>query len=113
MGAQGAAMDARADKESADEEAAPHFSRDFEQLPNGEIIWNASLVLLHYLRGLPAEHFRGQRVLGLGSGLGHLGFRLAKLGAHVPITEQEKCIPFLRETLAELSEKEGAPDIGS
>merc|ERR1719310_522226 len=88
-------MDEQAEHDASKREAAPHFDKDFEKLPNGEIIWNASLVLLHYFHGLPAEHFRGKRVLELGSGLGHLGFRLSKLGAHVTLTEQEKCIPFL------------------
>jgi len=78
------------------------------------MIWNASLVLLYYFRHkLPPDYLRGKRLLELGSGLGHLGFGLAKLGAHVTLTEQAKCIPPLHESLAEMSRLEGPPEVGS
>eukprot|EP00927_Polykrikos_kofoidii_P061243 TRINITY_DN56100_c0_g1_i1.p1 TRINITY_DN56100_c0_g1~~TRINITY_DN56100_c0_g1_i1.p1 ORF type:complete len:263 (+),score=52.74 TRINITY_DN56100_c0_g1_i1:110-898(+) len=89
--------------------ASPRFHYDFETLPSGEIIWNASLVLLHYFQSLPADTFRGKRILELGSGLGHLGFGLAKLGAHVVLSEQAKCIPHLHESLAEMVRTDGVP----
>merc|ERR1719408_375094 len=82
---------------------APHFDCDFEETPDGEFIWNASRVLLHHLEGVPASSRRspaGKRVLELGSGLGHLGYGLARLGAQVTCTERGKCLRALEESLA-------------
>lgn len=94
--------------------AAPHFKCDFEQLPNGTIIWNASRVLLHYLeKPANARALRGRRILELGSGLGHLGYGLARLGAHVTCTERGKIIPELQESIVELERAHGSvADVG-
>lgn len=87
-----------------------HFDCDFEELPDGTMIWNASRVLLQYLQAPErASKLRGRRVLELGSGLGHLGHGLALLGAHVTCTEQLKCLPELEASLKELDRHEGSP----
>merc|ERR1719359_1374189 len=100
---------------SVEEYKKPHFTRDFQELSDeGDVpyvIWNASLVLLHHFKDkLSPETLHGKRVLELGSGLGHLGFGLAKLGAHVTLTDQKKCIPDLHKSLAEMEAREGAPE---
>eukprot|EP00747_Dinoflagellata_sp_TGD_P178619 gnl/TRDRNA2_/TRDRNA2_27883_c0_seq1.p1 gnl/TRDRNA2_/TRDRNA2_27883_c0~~gnl/TRDRNA2_/TRDRNA2_27883_c0_seq1.p1 ORF type:complete len:252 (+),score=45.51 gnl/TRDRNA2_/TRDRNA2_27883_c0_seq1:123-878(+) len=92
---------------------APKFSCDFEETPDGEYIWNASRALLWYLQA-PETHpsLRGKRVLELGSGLGHLGYGIARLGAHVTCTEQAKGVPILEASLAELQKQHGAVGVG-
>eukprot|EP00929_Paragymnodinium_shiwhaense_P003136 TRINITY_DN103558_c0_g1_i1.p1 TRINITY_DN103558_c0_g1~~TRINITY_DN103558_c0_g1_i1.p1 ORF type:complete len:234 (-),score=55.39 TRINITY_DN103558_c0_g1_i1:59-760(-) len=106
-----AAADSRGDAAAAAEEAKPHFTRDFQELDReGDVIWNASLVLLYHFKSkLPPDAFKGKKVLELGSGLGHLGFGIAKLGADVTLTEQKRCIPALHHNLAEMEKKEGTP----
>merc|ERR1719359_1468248 len=99
---------------SVEEYKKPHFTGDFQELSDeGDVpyvIWNASLVLLHHFKDkLLPETLRGKRVLELGSGLGHLGFGLAKLGAHVTLTEQKKCCPALEQCLVDMAVKEGPP----
>ncbi|CAJ1332904.1 unnamed protein product [Effrenium voratum] len=89
---------------------APHFKYDFEERPDGSFIWHASLVLLHYLQAPErARQFRGRRVLELGSGLGHLGHGLARLGAEVTCTDQVKIMPVLQESLRQLDREHGSP----
>eukprot|EP00971_Amphidinium_carterae_P244815 4860707-Amphidinium_carterae.2 len=88
---------------------APVFDRDFEEREDGTIIWNASLVLLHYLQA-PERSPRGKRVLELGSGLGHLGYGLAKLGAHVTCTDLAKCIGDLEKSLEQLQRDSGTAE---
>lgn len=93
-----------------DEESPPRFTCDFEETPDGEYIWNASRVLLRYLQAPPrAGQFRGRRVLELGSGLGHLGHGLARLGAHVTCTDRGKAIPPLEASLLDQSRLIGDP----
>jgi len=94
-----------------DPRPAPHFTRDFEETPEGNFIWHASLVLLHYLQAPErARGIRGKRVLELGSGLGHLGHGLARLGAHVTCTDQAKCLPVLEGSLRELDGQHGTAE---
>jgi len=51
-------------------------------------LWTVSLLLLRYLEtDRDCGRWRGQRVLELGSGAGHLAVGLARLGAHVDATE--------------------------
>jgi len=67
---------------------SPPFVHDFQTLPNGELLWNASLVLLNYFqKELGTEYWKGKRVLEFGSGSGDLGFGLSLLGADVTCTE--------------------------
>mmetsp|Transcript_67100 Transcript_67100/g.148859 ORF Transcript_67100/g.148859 Transcript_67100/m.148859 type:complete len:212 (-) Transcript_67100:77-712(-) len=95
---------------SKEAEQATHFTCDFEERPDGNFIWHASLVLLKYLQEPErARQLRGRRVLELGSGLGHLGHGLARLGAHVTCTDQAKVVPVLEESLKELDAKDGPP----
>lgn len=89
-------------------EPAPHFTCDFEERPDGSFIWNASLVLMRYLQAPErAQRLRGRRVLELGSGLGHLGHGLARLGAHVTCTERGKILPELCASLRGLDAEFG------
>lgn len=88
---------------------APRFTCDYEELPDGEFIWNASRALLFYLEEPKrAEMLRGKRILELGSGLGHLGYGMARLGASVTCTERGKCLEILRDSLAGLEREHGA-----
>mmetsp|Transcript_122651 Transcript_122651/g.308369 ORF Transcript_122651/g.308369 Transcript_122651/m.308369 type:complete len:260 (-) Transcript_122651:111-890(-) len=92
----------------AEMEPAPCFTCDFEERPDGTFIWNASLVLLRYLQAPErVARLRGRRVLELGSGLGHLGHGLARLGAHVTCTERGKILPELQASLRGLDREHG------
>lgn len=66
---------------------SPPFLHDFQELPNGDLVWNASLVLLNHFQDLGTEYWKGKKVLELGSGSGDLGFGLSLLGADVTCTE--------------------------
>jgi len=95
-------------EESTPADAPPRFTCDFEETPAGDFIWHASLVLLHYLqKPKQAQALKGARVLELGSGLGHCGHGLARLGAHITCTEQAKCVPTLESTLKKLDREQG------
>ncbi|CAE8641905.1 unnamed protein product, partial [Polarella glacialis] len=90
---------------------APNYTCDFEERPDGTFIWHASLVLFRYLQEpARARAFKGKRILELGSGLGHLGHSLARLGAHITCTDQKKCLPILEASLKELSVLNGTPE---
>lgn len=68
-------------------------------------------MLLYYLQAPErGKALRGKRVLELGSGLGHLGHGLARLGAHVTCTDQVKVMPVLQESLKDLDREHGAPE---
>ncbi|KAL6761652.1 hypothetical protein V8C86DRAFT_2529825 [Haematococcus lacustris] len=73
---------------------------DFIEFEDGTILWTASLILLNHLQTHEAQSLRGKRVLELGSGLGHLGMGLARLGAHVTCTERPRELSALQASLA-------------
>mmetsp|Transcript_10376 Transcript_10376/g.22868 ORF Transcript_10376/g.22868 Transcript_10376/m.22868 type:complete len:259 (+) Transcript_10376:154-930(+) len=106
--------DSLAGKEAAavdDEGPAPHFKYDFEELEGGIFIWHASLVLLRYLRNKERrKKIAGSRILELGSGLGHLGHAMARMGAEVICTDQKKCLGDLQKSLAHQDTLYGKPE---
>jgi predicted nicotinamide N-methyase len=61
---------------------------DFRDLPDGGILWKASLVLLNYIEKKALDTVRGKKVLELGSGAGHLAISLYRLGAQITCTER-------------------------
>lgn len=65
----------------------------------GRLVWDAELVLAHYvdcLYGPPGgESLRGKRILELGAGTGLAGIVAARLGADVTVTEQAKLVGWL------------------
>ena len=62
---------------------------DFRDLPDGGILWKASLVLLNYIEKKALDTVKGKRVLELGSGAGHLAIALYRLGAQITCTERK------------------------
>lgn len=77
---------------------------DLRDLPDGGTLWKASLVLLHFLEKELEGRLEGMSVLELGSGSGHLGIELWRLGADVTCTER-----VAQDTLKKLSDRiEGA-----
>lgn len=74
---------------------APKFT-DYTEFDDG-LLWNASLVLLNYLKDTLGEQLKGKKILELGSGLGHLGLGLSDLGADVTLTEH----PMVLDSLVE------------
>ncbi|CAD7959849.1 unnamed protein product [Amoebophrya sp. A120] len=82
------------------DEKTNEFKNDFVFLADDKQLWNASVVLLRYLqKQYPESSWKGKKILELGSGLGHLAFALAQLGADVTCTEQPKCVPVLQDSL--------------
>lgn len=61
--------------------------RAWVDMPDGGMLWTASLILLRYLEVDAGVDWTGKRVLEIGSGCGHLATGLARLGAHVTATE--------------------------
>lgn len=53
------------------------YTPDFFEFEDGTFVWNASLVLQHYVCQKYGA-LKGKRVLELGSGLGHAAFGLAR-----------------------------------
>ena len=62
---------------------------DFRDLPDGGILWKASLVLLNYIEKKAIDTIKGKKVLELGSGAGHLAIALHRLGAQITCTERQ------------------------
>lgn len=76
--------------------------RDFIKNEDGSILWNASVVLMHYFQQkLPANYFEGKRVLELGSGVGLVGIQMAQMGAHVTCTELPDMLAVLERNVAD------------
>jgi hypothetical protein len=76
--------------------------RDFIKNEDGSILWNASVVLMHYFQQkLPAKYFEGKRVLELGSGVGLVGIQMAQMGAHVTCTELPDMLAVLERNVAD------------
>eukprot|EP00200_Dunaliella_tertiolecta_P003218 CAMPEP_0202347550 /NCGR_PEP_ID=MMETSP1126-20121109/5862_1 /ASSEMBLY_ACC=CAM_ASM_000457 /TAXON_ID=3047 /ORGANISM="Dunaliella tertiolecta, Strain CCMP1320" /LENGTH=128 /DNA_ID=CAMNT_0048939113 /DNA_START=35 /DNA_END=418 /DNA_ORIENTATION=+ len=74
--------------------------KDFVQFEDSTILWTASLILLKHLQQPQLQQeLKGKRVLELGSGLGHLGFGLYKLGSHVTCTERPCELAALQASL--------------
>ncbi len=61
-----------------------------EEVSEGVLLWNASIVLKTYLEDKARSEFLGAHVLELGAGAGHLSLALSRMGAHVTSTEA-KC----------------------
>ena len=61
-----------------------------EEVSEGVLLWNASIVLKTYLEDKARSEFSGAHVLELGAGAGHLSLALSRMGAHVTSTEA-KC----------------------
>ena len=58
-----------------------------EEVSDGVLLWNASLVLMKYLKEKVRKEFDGSNVLELGAGAGHLSLSLSRMGARVTSTE--------------------------
>jgi len=66
-------------------------------------VWDSALVLVKYLTRAAAftpEHFRGKRVLELGSGTGVCGLSLAFLGAKVTLTDVASHLPLIDDNIS-------------
>lgn len=55
---------------------------------HGNITWKAAYILSDYLKNKTDFLWSGKNVIELGCGTGLVGFTLAKLGAHVTMTDQ-------------------------
>ncbi|CAB1100973.1 unnamed protein product [Ectocarpus sp. CCAP 1310/34] len=61
----------------------------------GSIVWDAEILLAHYLDQAYGSRLSGMRVLELGAGTGLAGLVAARLGASVILTDQSKLLPTL------------------
>ncbi|CAM9536576.1 unnamed protein product, partial [Hapterophycus canaliculatus] len=61
----------------------------------GSIVWDAEIILAHYLDQAYGSRLSGMRVLELGAGTGLAGIVAARLGASVVLTDQSKLLPTL------------------
>ncbi|CAM9963416.1 unnamed protein product [Pylaiella littoralis] len=61
----------------------------------GSVVWDAEVLLAHYLDQAYGPQLRGMRVLELGAGTGLAGIVAARLGASVVLTDQSKILPTL------------------
>jgi len=72
-------------------------------------VWSASPVLIRYLAALDKD-WRGQRVMELGAGSGTVGLALARLGAHVTLTDLPAMVHVLRVNVERNFPAGAAPD---
>eukprot|EP00903_Cladosiphon_okamuranus_P011205 g10573.t1 len=72
----------------------------------GSVVWDAEVLLAHYLDQAYGPRLNGMRVLELGSGTGLAGIVAARLGASVALTDQSKILPTL-----ERNARSNAPDL--
>jgi hypothetical protein len=63
------------------------------------VVWQGAFVLVEYLLRSHTD-WAGKRVVELGAGTGLCGLALARLGAHVELTDMEHILPILRENVA-------------
>eukprot|EP00397_Hematodinium_sp_SG-2012_P020935 GEMP01021600.1.p1 GENE.GEMP01021600.1~~GEMP01021600.1.p1 ORF type:complete len:449 (+),score=100.58 GEMP01021600.1:19-1365(+) len=90
------------------------FRFDFQQLPNGDLVWNCSMVLLKYFEDLGPKFWRGKKVIELGSGSADLGFGVSLLGADVLCTEMPgHTMDILNRSIEEREQKHERPNGGS
>ncbi|KAK9818122.1 hypothetical protein WJX72_007470 [[Myrmecia] bisecta] len=61
----------------------------------GAVIWDAGLVLVHYLAHQTGDYLEGKRVIELGAGTGVAGLTAASLGANVLLTDLPQLLPGL------------------
>ena len=83
----------------------------------GACLWDGALLLAAYLTAQPRHRLVGARCVELGAGVGAVGIALAKLGAHVTLTDIGKVLPLLSENVQAngwAAERRGAfhPDKG-
>jgi hypothetical protein len=65
------------------------------------VVWQGAFVLVEYLlRSHSDGHWAGKRVVELGAGTGLCGLALARLGAHVQLTDMQHILPILRGNVA-------------
>lgn len=77
---------------------------EFRKNSTGSDLWDASLVLAHYLGTLSPETFKNKNIVELGSGVGAVGLLCWKFGATVTLTD----LPDNLELLAKNSAETGA-----
>eukprot|EP00803_Ostreobium_quekettii_P004665 evm.model.scf_3770.1 EVM.evm.TU.scf_3770.1 scf_3770:7001-9027(-) len=74
----------------------------------GAVVWDAALVLAHYLhhaaQGGDQGHsqwprLKGKRVIELGGGTGFVGLAAALLGAKVTLTDLARVVPFIDDNI--------------
>eukprot|EP00878_Enallax_costatus_P041852 GHUV01048754.1.p1 GENE.GHUV01048754.1~~GHUV01048754.1.p1 ORF type:complete len:161 (+),score=36.81 GHUV01048754.1:259-741(+) len=71
-----------------------------KKLGVGACAWEGEMLLAAYLvASIPRHRYQGMRVIELGSGPGLAGLLVAKLGAHVTITDIAKVLPLIRENI--------------
>eukprot|EP00752_Nemacystus_decipiens_P017897 g16046.t1 len=63
----------------------------------GSVVWDAEVLLAHYLDQAYGSRLRGMRVLEVGAGTGLAGIVAARLGASVALTDQSKMLPTLEK----------------
>lgn len=76
------------------------FRQDPTSFNHGLAVWDAGLVLASFLDRTQGRRLRGKRVLEIGSGCGVLGVALARLGAHVTLSDLPSVTPLLRDNVA-------------
>ncbi|GMH40558.1 hypothetical protein BSKO_08462 [Bryopsis sp. KO-2023] len=64
----------------------------------GVVVWDAAIVLAHYLHKNPYE-LKGKRVVELGSGTGVVGLAAALLGANVILTDLPRMMDLLQRNI--------------
>eukprot|EP00803_Ostreobium_quekettii_P002801 evm.model.scf_147.8 EVM.evm.TU.scf_147.8 scf_147:97466-98840(+) len=79
----------------------------------GAVVWDAALVLAHYLhhaaQGGDQGHsqwlcLKGKRVIELGAGTGFVGLSAALLGAKVTLTDLARLVPFIEDNIRDSAE---------
>lgn len=69
---------------------------------HGHCVWDAALLLSQFFQvstRFPPNFFESKKVIELGAGVGLVGMTLATLGAHVVLSDQDYCVPLLKENV--------------
>lgn len=79
----------------------------------GACLWEGELLLAAYLAEQPLHRYIGARCVELGAGPGLAGLLLARLGAHVVLTDKAAVLPIIEDNIKLNGLAPGAIDRGS